>query len=395
MKQLTKIGRERKRSTTQRDDDDSDTEHRPRVKEAENVKVPSWPKVDTFSLWITQLTRNVNAAAARPDDKAIAWLNKARDKSCSFEDLATCEDRFQVLDRKLAKSLMEILPSALLNKITLKESVCLSKGYQLRGRQILMLICDEFKVNADIGFTYSLEDLSILAYTGDKNLQQFVNKWDTILAELEVDKIGPSTLARMFENKLMTSKLLESEVRHFRRLPAGHADKTYKWLRDMIDKVLQLEKEDKNQAALQASHRAPIGSYSNAATKGYEGKGGGDKKKGKGKGSNKKEGGKGKGGGTQANHLANPPPRATTSLARFPANSCTFMAIATKARIATSHTARQRRKRSRNMATRRVVGTAREHPAVPSLTRTSPALHKDKVCASMVLTASSAMIRRC
>ena len=54
---------------------------------------------------------------------------------------------------------MEILPGPLLNKITLKESVCLSKGYQLRGRQILMLICDEFKVNADIGFTYSLEDL--------------------------------------------------------------------------------------------------------------------------------------------------------------------------------------------------------------------------------------------
>ena len=73
-----------------------------------------------------------------------------------------------------------------------------------------MLICDEFKVNADIGFTYSLEDLSILAYTGDKNLQQFVNKWDTILAELEVDKIGASTLARMFEHKLMSSKVLES-----------------------------------------------------------------------------------------------------------------------------------------------------------------------------------------
>ena len=171
--------------------------------------------MDTFSLWITQLTRNVNAAAARPDDKAIAWLNRARDKSCAFDDLATCEDRFQVLDRKLAKSLMEILPSALLHKITLKESICLNKGYQLRCRQIIMLICGEFTVNADIGFTYSLEDLSILAYTGDKNLQQFVNKWDTILAELEVDKIGAPTLARMFEIKLMSSKLLETEVRHF------------------------------------------------------------------------------------------------------------------------------------------------------------------------------------
>ena len=78
-----------------------------------------------------------------------------------------------------------------------------------------MLICAEFKVNADLGFTYSLEDLSILVYPGDKNLQQFVNKWDTILAELEVDKIGANTLARMCENKLTTSKLLEAEVRHF------------------------------------------------------------------------------------------------------------------------------------------------------------------------------------
>ena len=141
--------------------------------------------MDTFSLWITQLTRNVNAAAARPDDKAIAWLNKARDKNCTFDELANCKDHIQVLDRKLARSLMEILPSALLHKITLKESICLSKGYQLRGRQIIMLICGEFSVNADIGFTYSLEDLSILTYTGDKNIHQFVNKWDTILAELK------------------------------------------------------------------------------------------------------------------------------------------------------------------------------------------------------------------
>ena len=77
MKQLNTLGRERKKSTPR--DDDSDKEYRPRVKEAETVKVPAWPKMDTFSLWITQLTRNVNAAAARPDDKAISWLNKARD----------------------------------------------------------------------------------------------------------------------------------------------------------------------------------------------------------------------------------------------------------------------------------------------------------------------------
>ena len=60
----------------------------------------------------------------------------------------------------------------------------------------------------------------------------------------------------------------------------------------MIDKVLQLEKEDKNQAALQASHRAPVGSQVNAAAKGKDGKGTGEKKKGKGKNKGGKGGGK-------------------------------------------------------------------------------------------------------
>ena len=102
------------------------------------------------------------------------------------------------------------------------------------------------------------------------------------MAKVAIQDLHPNTLARMFENTLMSSKLLETEVRHFRRLPAGHADETYQWLRNMVDKVLQLEKEDKNQAALQASHRAPVGGYSNAGAQGNEGKGGGDKKKGKG-----------------------------------------------------------------------------------------------------------------
>ena len=105
MKQLTTLGKGRKKSKP-RDNGGSDKEHRLHAKAAETVVVTAWPKMDTFSLWITQLTRNVNAAAARPDDKAIAWLSKAWHKSSTFDDLATCKDRFQVLDRKLAKSLM-------------------------------------------------------------------------------------------------------------------------------------------------------------------------------------------------------------------------------------------------------------------------------------------------
>ena len=141
--------------------------------------------------------------------------------------------------------------------------------------------------------------------------------------------------------------MLESEVRHFRRLSDGHADKNYQWLRDMIDKVLQLEKEDKNQAALQASHRAPVGGHNSAAAKGKEGKGGKGDKNGKGKG-DKPKGGKGQG-GDLANHLARthhaeiaPQPL------KSPAGFCSCTETAAKGTTATTHTGRQRRRNSRS-----------------------------------------------
>ena len=135
-----------------------------------------------------------------------------------------------------------------------------------------MMICEEFEGNVDNGFKYSLADLSALAYSGDRNLRHFVSKWDTILADFDIDKIGARTLARMFESKLMSSKLLEGEIHHFLRLPEGHADKTYQWLRDMIDKILPLERKDRNQANLQAANCAPIGGHPSAAATGKEGK---------------------------------------------------------------------------------------------------------------------------
>ena len=71
----------------------------------------------------------------------------------------------------------------------------------------------------------------------------------------------------MFLKKIFGSKTLASEVSHRRRLKDTDPDRTYQWLRDSVEKVIQIEREDKNQEDLQRAHRQPIGGQPNAAAK--------------------------------------------------------------------------------------------------------------------------------
>ena len=276
---------------SKRDGDDSDSDDdRPCKKEAATVKVPTWPKMADWTVWISQLTRNVNTASARADDKAIAWLNVVRHRTTTIEQMADCEKCFQLLDRKLGLSLTEILPPPMLKKMTLKESIAHNKGTQLRGRQILWLICKEFEVNSSLGFTYGIDDLTTLAFPGDRNLQQFLNRWDEIIGFLDMSLIPETTISQMFLKKIVGSKTLASEVSHWRRLKDTDPDRTYDWLRQSVEKVIQIEREDKNQEDLQRAHRQPIGGQPNAAAKTNAAAIQGNTEKNRGKG-------KGKGGG--------------------------------------------------------------------------------------------------
>ena len=154
----------------------------------------------------------------------------------------------------------------------------------------------------------------------------------------------------------------------------------------MVDKVLQLEKEDKNQADLQAAHRAPIGSRPGAAVKGKEGKGNNEKKKGKGKGENKdkeardrgsdSEGSSdssGQGSSTEQRWILQGKGKTRGTLPKSPASSCTCYGNCKKGTIATSRIARQLLKKSYAMASRRHPPTTPQDLGQAAPPRTSPA----------------------
>mgnify|MGYP000102235867 FL=1 len=227
----------------------------PKRKELDSVDVPAWPTIATWRDWTTQLTRNVNTAANRLDDDAIGWLHAVLKVDTKFDEFYDCRQEFLTLDRKIAKSLSEIIPRHLRDRITNQETVYHTKGQQIKGRQILWMICREFDVNTDLGFTYSIEDLSLMQFPGDEDLQGFLNQWDEILSSIQRERIEPATLAKMFQKKLLSSTVMMTEVARWRRLEAGHPDKSYEWLRKSVETNLRLEKEDWNQDMLQAAHR--------------------------------------------------------------------------------------------------------------------------------------------
>ena len=118
------------------------------------------------------------------------------------------------------------------------------------------MFCREFDVNTDLGFMYSIEDLSLMPFPGDPKLQHFHNHWDEILSCINREKIEAPTLAKMFQKKNLDSKVMKSEVDRWRRLPPEHPDRSYEWLRAAVETNLRLDREDRNQDGLQAAHRA-------------------------------------------------------------------------------------------------------------------------------------------
>ena len=208
---------------------------------------------------------------------------------------------------------------------------------------------------------------------------------------MEVDKIGANALARMFENKLTTSKLLESEVRHFRRLSDGHADKNYQWLHDMIDKVLQLETRTKLHYKLHTV--PPLAATTAPPRSAKKEKGERETRKEKEKVTNPREARDKE--GDLANHLARthhaeiaPQPL------KSPAGFCSCTETAAKAMTAAMHTGRPRRRNSRSSNGPSQVA-ALPGLRVPFLTRTSHALPTDRVSANLALTAFSPMTLLC
>ena len=125
------------------------------------------------------MARNLVAASPVFDRAEVKWFREI--EGLTFEELGRPQQpRFQALEAQMAASLCKILPEQLRTRVQVKEQDAFKRDATLNGRQIVWMIYDWFRTDANISTFYSLADLSRIEWLGDKpaDMQRFLQTWD-------------------------------------------------------------------------------------------------------------------------------------------------------------------------------------------------------------------------
>ena len=212
--------------------------------------------------------------------------------------------KFDTLDAKLAAALTNVCKGELSRKVILKTEEEAKAQRLIRGRQILWLIYEEYRINEEAGSLMNLSDLMKVVIKKDQSkiehLSRFMMNWDSVIAGMS-NPPSDENLQVMLYDQVKHVPSLATDIAIYDRASPGSEDRSYEFLTKAIRRILEKNKQEKNRKdivkSLETMNDSTKGSIN--AVKGGKGKGKG-KKGGKGKGKGEKGKGKGdqgKGGG--------------------------------------------------------------------------------------------------
>ena len=173
---------------------DQKSDDKPKVKEADTIKIPAFPLAETYRNWRIK-TREAVAAAPTDPDSAFKWVSESWKEEQTLEALHKVAP-FATLSAKLLSALTNIITGDFARKVdTFKENEATS-GRIVRGRQVLFMSHDHFSTKIKYGATYALQDLFSIQLRGE-NLRAFISNWDQVLAGI-VQAPDDSVLETLF-----------------------------------------------------------------------------------------------------------------------------------------------------------------------------------------------------
>ena len=206
---------------------ESGNKYAPRPKEADRIRISSWPKPAGFRHWRMALVDEVTACSATPQ-RAFEWMLELTAPGVSFESLGETGDDMATLDAKLAAALSHIAPPDFQRALQAKKAEAMKTGRMVTGRQILYMVDQHFKMSEMDNSVYDTEHLFSIKMKGDR-LQEFITTWDQVLTGL--DKVpDEQTLRALLLRNLRHCKSMEQDLAYYDRLPPGDVNKCYAYL---------------------------------------------------------------------------------------------------------------------------------------------------------------------
>ncbi|OLQ11620.1 hypothetical protein AK812_SmicGene4496 [Symbiodinium microadriaticum] len=201
-----------------KDDDD-----KPRVKEAEVIRLPGFPNPESYRSWKISVREAVRAASDRPDE-AFNWVQEVYEKTATSEALRTT-GKFITLDTKILNALSVVAKGELNRQIiNYKESEA-AAGRAVRGRQVLFMFEQFFKTNEAAGSLYSVEDLLKVKLVRD-DPSTFIHNWESVIAGLN-HQPEETTLRDILLRELRNSSKLKFDLEVYDRAKEGEEKHTY------------------------------------------------------------------------------------------------------------------------------------------------------------------------
>ena len=219
------------------------------TKEADHIKIPSFPQPENYRNWKIRVRDAVRAASSKPD-KAFSRINKVWIEGQTIEGLAS-PDGFTTLDAKLLAALSSIATGEFARKVdTFKEKES-QKDRPVRGRQVLLMMREYFSTNIKHGATYSLSDLFNVRMKGD-NLKTFLSNWDSVTTG--VTHLPETTvLETLFYQQVKNHRAIAHDIEEYHRAEEGSSKHCYQFLYDAVRRHLMRERLEDNRGRIAAS----------------------------------------------------------------------------------------------------------------------------------------------
>ena len=260
----------------------------PKGKEADSIKIPQLPTAAQFKSW-KNAVRSAVSSASRSPAEAFKWVMAVESIDMTYERLSECPKQFETLDAKLSSALTQICKGELGRKITLKTESEAKAMKLIRGRQILWIVYEDYRVNEEAGSLNDITDLMKVTIKRDQTkveqLSRFLMNWETVLAGIK-EPPPDNQLQVMFYEQIKHVPSISNDIAMYDRAELDSAERSYQFLVKAVQRVLQRTKRERNRKDIEKSldnlNHGTINTIKGG--KGTKGKGGKAGGKGKGKG---------------------------------------------------------------------------------------------------------------
>eukprot|EP00435_Cladocopium_sp_Y103_P024984 s2746_g6.t1 len=164
--------------------------------------------------------------------------------------------RFQSIDTKVSIALSSMIQQAgdvarnVAMQLRHRTHAAGRLGGFVMGREILAMVLNHFRTPGVSETMFTMEHIVKMTYFGDAHLDQFYGEWTEMVNNMRPEDVPPDDwLRHALYKKVRHSKLLMYDIKRWESWDEGDERKTYRYLRNVIERAIARVKEDKNAAA--------------------------------------------------------------------------------------------------------------------------------------------------